>query len=215
MKGILCPVLPQDSCAPLTSPLEHVVTKSRWKTNSTKRDKSYWEHVSIAHRKIRKSSGSGLASGSGSDSGSGSISRGRGRPPRVPRGRGRGCSSGRSSLSSVVNTCIPVTFPYIDTFSRFIYEFIHNWKNVVGDGIGSTTVVPLYSNSHSPSGTLFIGYLSEQLHFIQLQLWDGCPLPPLNVQWGFHRDIQLSGWEEPYYERIANCVRQQRPLVLP
>ncbi|KAI5666694.1 hypothetical protein M9H77_16547 [Catharanthus roseus] len=47
-----------------------------------------------------------------------------------------------------------------------------------------------------------------------LQLQDGCSLPPLNVQWEFHRDIQLSGWEEPYSVRIADWVRQQRPLVL-
>ncbi|KAI5655104.1 hypothetical protein M9H77_32291 [Catharanthus roseus] len=80
-------------------------------------------------------------------------------------------------------------------------------------GLGSTTILHLYSNSHSPSETLFIGYLSEQQHFIQLQLRDGCPFPPLNVQWEFHRDIQLSGWEEPYSVQIADWVRQQCPLV--
>ncbi|KAI5669154.1 hypothetical protein M9H77_19007 [Catharanthus roseus] len=201
MKGILCPVLPEDPCAPLTSPPEHAVTKGRRKTNSTKRDKSYWEHVSIVHRKIGKSSSSGSGSGSGSDSGSGSNSRGRGRPPRVPRGRGRGHNSERSSLSSIVNPCTPVMFPYIDAFSGSVYEFIHNWKNVVGDGLGSTTILPLYLNSHCSSGTLFIGYLSKQQHFIQLQLRDGCPLPPLN--------------EKPYSVWIANWVRQQRFLVLP
>ncbi|KAI5680886.1 hypothetical protein M9H77_02113 [Catharanthus roseus] len=149
MKGILCSVLPQDPCAPLTSPPEHAVTKGRRKTKSTKRDKSYWEHMSIAHRKIGKSSGPGSGSGSGSSSGSSSNSRGRGRPPRVPRGRGRGRSSRRSSLSYV------------------------------------------------------------------LHLWDGCPLPHLNVQWEFHCDIQLSGWEEPYSLRVSDWVRQQHPLVLP
>ncbi|KAI5677474.1 hypothetical protein M9H77_08424 [Catharanthus roseus] len=96
MKEILCPVLPEDPCALLTYPPEHAVTKGRRKTKSTKRDKSYWEHV----RKIGKSRR----------------------------------SSGRSSLSFVVNPCTPVTFPYIDTFPKFVYEFIHSWKNVVGDG---------------------------------------------------------------------------------
>ncbi|KAI5665000.1 hypothetical protein M9H77_24323 [Catharanthus roseus] len=90
-----------------------------------------------------------------------------------------------------------------------------NFCVVLIAGLGSTTVLPLYSNSHSPFGTLFIGYLSEQQHFIQLQLQDGCPLPHLNVQWEFHRDIQLSSWEEPYSVRIADWVTQQRPLVLP
>ncbi|KAI5677187.1 hypothetical protein M9H77_08137 [Catharanthus roseus] len=73
IKGILCPVLPEDPGAPLATPPEHVITKGRQKMNSTKRDKSYWEHVSIAHRKIGKSSGFGTGSGSGSDSGSGLV----------------------------------------------------------------------------------------------------------------------------------------------
>ncbi|KAI5677259.1 hypothetical protein M9H77_08209 [Catharanthus roseus] len=59
-----------------------LTTKGRWKTNSTKRDKSYWEHVSIAHRKIQKSNGSDLSSSSRSSSGPHE----RGRPPRAPRG---------------------------------------------------------------------------------------------------------------------------------
>ncbi|KAI5664907.1 hypothetical protein M9H77_24230 [Catharanthus roseus] len=129
IKGVLCPVLSNDPCTPLTSPLEHAVTKGRRKTNSTKRNKSYWEHVSITHMKIGKSSGSGFGSGSGSGSGS----RGRGRLPRAPRHKGRGRSSGQSSLSYVVNLSTPSTLPYIDAFSEFVYEFIQNWRNVVGD----------------------------------------------------------------------------------
>ncbi|KAI5659681.1 hypothetical protein M9H77_28474 [Catharanthus roseus] len=81
---------------------------------------------------IGKSSGSG--SGSGSGYGSGSC--GRGRPPRAPRGRGmgRGCSSGRSSLSSVIDLSTPSTFSFFDAFIGFVYPFIENWKNVIGDG---------------------------------------------------------------------------------
>ncbi|KAI5663199.1 hypothetical protein M9H77_22522 [Catharanthus roseus] len=48
--------------------------------------------------------------------------------------------------------------------------------------LGSTTVLPLYSYSDCPGGTLVIGLLSEQHHFIQLQMHDGCPIPPLHVQ---------------------------------
>ncbi|KAI5650441.1 hypothetical protein M9H77_36446 [Catharanthus roseus] len=99
-KKVLCPVLPKDPGAPLTTPPEYAFTKGRRKTNSTKRDKSYWEHVSIAHRKIGKSTGSGSSSGLGSGSGSSSSSHRRGRPPRAPRGKGRGRSSEQSSLSS-------------------------------------------------------------------------------------------------------------------
>ncbi|KAI5666323.1 hypothetical protein M9H77_16176 [Catharanthus roseus] len=66
-------------------PQKTTVTKGRRKTNSTKKDKSYWEYVSIAHRKIGKSSGLGSRSGSGSGSGSNPSPRGRGRPPRSGR----------------------------------------------------------------------------------------------------------------------------------
>ncbi|KAI5683178.1 hypothetical protein M9H77_04406 [Catharanthus roseus] len=75
-KGVLNPVLPEDPGVTLTSPPEVAVTKGRKKTDSTKRDKSHWEHVPIAHRKIQKSSGSvsGSGTGSGSLPGSGSGS---------------------------------------------------------------------------------------------------------------------------------------------
>ncbi|KAI5673210.1 hypothetical protein M9H77_13574 [Catharanthus roseus] len=68
-KGVLSPVLPEDPGMILISLPEVAVTKERKKTNSTRKDKSYWEHVSIAHRKIQKSSGFGSGSGSGFGSG--------------------------------------------------------------------------------------------------------------------------------------------------
>ncbi|KAI5666904.1 hypothetical protein M9H77_16757 [Catharanthus roseus] len=96
LKGLMSPVLPKDLGVTLTSPPEIAVTKGRKKTNSTKRDKSHWKHVSISLRKIQKSSGSSSGSGSGSrswsGSGSGSGSRGRGRLPRAPRGRAEGAT---------------------------------------------------------------------------------------------------------------------------
>ncbi|KAI5678043.1 hypothetical protein M9H77_08993 [Catharanthus roseus] len=114
---------------------ETAITKGRRKTNSTKRDKSHSEYVSIAHRKIGKSSGLGSGSSSGSGLCSNPSPRGKGSSPRSGRGKGRGCSSDRSSLSSVVNPNSPsVPFPFNNAFPGFIYEFIQNWKNVVGDG---------------------------------------------------------------------------------
>ncbi|KAI5676337.1 hypothetical protein M9H77_07287 [Catharanthus roseus] len=98
-------------CQPLLRPPKTVVTKGRRKTNSTKRDKSHWEYVSIAHRKIGKSSGPCSRFGSGSGSGSNPS----------PRGR--------------------VPFPFNNTFPKFMYEFIQNWKNVVGYGNCGFSVV--------------------------------------------------------------------------
>ncbi|KAI5683113.1 hypothetical protein M9H77_04341 [Catharanthus roseus] len=137
-KEVLNLVLLEDPGVTLKSPPEVAVTKGRKKTNSTKRDKSHWEYVSIAHGKIHKSSrsvsGSGTGSGSLSGSGSWSGSRGRGRPPRAPREWGRGCDRGRSSLSAVIHASPCSTFPYTNDFPAFIYPFINNWKNVIGDG---------------------------------------------------------------------------------
>ncbi|KAI5657451.1 hypothetical protein M9H77_26244 [Catharanthus roseus] len=217
MKGILCPVLPEDPCALLTSPPEPAVTKGRRKTNSTKRDKSYWEHMSIAHRKIGKSSGSGSGLGSSSTSGSGSNSRGRDRLPRVPRGRDRGRSSGRSSFSSVVNPCTPVRFPYIDALPVFVYESIHSWKNVIGDGNCGFRVVVNFlfgDENHWPEvrrrmtfdlqlhlnmyAQLF-GSLERVYRCIQRTQWfDG--LAP-EEHW---LEIPDHLWEEPYSVRIAD-----------
>ncbi|KAI5664597.1 hypothetical protein M9H77_23920 [Catharanthus roseus] len=127
IKGVIHPVLLDDPCQTLSTLLETTVTKGRRKTNSTKRDKSHWEYVSIAHRKIGKSSGSG--------SGSNPSPRGRGRPPRSSRGGGGGRSSGKSSLSCVVSPDSPsVPFPFNNAFYMFMYQFIQNWKNMVGDG---------------------------------------------------------------------------------
>ncbi|KAI5654635.1 hypothetical protein M9H77_31822 [Catharanthus roseus] len=151
-KGVLSPVLPEDPGVTLTSPLEVAFTRGRKKTNSTKREKSHWEHVSIAHRKIQKSSGSGSGSGYGFESwlgsGSGSRSCGRGRPPRAPKGRGRGRNRGQCSLSSVIymHLCVPNSL--IQTLSllsfilslaigriRMLYELEHStnvYLNLVG-----------------------------------------------------------------------------------
>ncbi|KAI5648501.1 hypothetical protein M9H77_34506 [Catharanthus roseus] len=258
-KGVLNPVLPEDPGS----------LKGGRRRTQHKRDKSHWEHVSIAHQNIQKSSisvsGSGTESGSLPGSGSGSGSRGRGRPPRAPRERGRGRDRGRSNLSAVKHASPCSTFPYTNAFPAFIYPFISNWRNVIGDGncgyrvvadfvfgdehqwpevhrqmlyelehstnlyvnlvgseervnelvhrihwlvdepapyahwfetpdslyiianafnlcviliaqLGSTTVLPLYSYSDRPKDTLVIGFLTEERHFIQLQLNDMCPI---------------------------------------
>ncbi|KAI5663233.1 hypothetical protein M9H77_22556 [Catharanthus roseus] len=211
-----------------------LISKGRRKTNSTKRDKSHWESVSVAHRKIGKSSGSGSGSRSGSGSGYGPSPHGRGRSPRSGRGRGRGRNSGRSSLSSVVNPDAhqrhsPSTmhFPGDENYSveirrRMFFDLHHhmnvyvqlfrsvervtelirrtNWEEgstladywmdtpdhlyVIANTfnlcvvflarLGSTTVLPLVSNMDDNAGTIFIGFIEEQQHFIQLHLRDGC-----------------------------------------
>ncbi|KAI5656547.1 hypothetical protein M9H77_25340 [Catharanthus roseus] len=246
-KGILNPVLPEDLGMTLTSPPKVAVTKGRNKTNSTKRDKSYCEHLSIAHQKIQKLSRSSFGSGSRYGSGFGLGSCGRGRLPQGLRGRGRGCSHSRSSLCSIVDPSPCSTFPYTNAFPPFIYPFIENWKNMTSDGncvyrivadyvfggehqwleirrrmlyelehstnmylsflgsaerLGSTTVLPLYSYSDRPGGTLVIGLLTEQQHFIQLQMHDGCPTPPLHVQWIHYRSERVIILADCYYDRL-------------
>ncbi|KAI5682570.1 hypothetical protein M9H77_03798 [Catharanthus roseus] len=155
---------------------------------------------------------------------------------RAPRKRGRGRDRGRSNLSAVKRASPCSTFTYTNAFPTFIYPFISNWKNVIGDGncgyrvvadflfgnehqwpevpnafnlcviliaqLGSTTVLPLYSYSDRPEGTLVIGFLTEERHFIQLN--DICPIPPLHVQWIHHHSEWVSNWADSYQHRITD-----------
>ncbi|KAI5661508.1 hypothetical protein M9H77_20831 [Catharanthus roseus] len=241
-KGVLNPVVPKDPGVTLTSPPELAVTKGRKKTNSTKRDKSHWEHVSIAHRKIQKSSGSvsgsGTGSGSLSDTGSRSGSRRRGDRHELLR-KGAEDETVAEIIYLLRNMHPDFVFgdehQWPEVRKRMLYELEHStnlYVNLVGseervnelvhrihwpvDGLapyahwfeisdslyiianafnlcviliaqlGSTTVLPLYSYSDCLEGTLVIGLLTEERHFIQLQLNDRCPIPPLHVQWIHH-----------------------------
>ncbi|KAI5673391.1 hypothetical protein M9H77_13755 [Catharanthus roseus] len=261
-KGVLNPVLPEDPGVTLTSPPEITVTKGRKKTDSTKRDKLHWEHVSIAHRKIQKSSGSVSGSGTGSES----------FPVRVqgwdPVGEGdrhellRKGAEDATVAENVIgdgNCCywVVADFAFGDEHQwpevrrGMLYELEHStnlYVNLVGseervnelvhrinwlvDGpapyahwfetpdslyivanafnlcviliaqLSSTTVLPLYSYSDRPEGTLVIGFLTEERHFIQLN--NMCPIPLLHVQWIHHRSEWVSNWADSYQHRIAD-----------
>ncbi|KAI5682696.1 hypothetical protein M9H77_03924 [Catharanthus roseus] len=54
--------------------------------------------------------------------------------------------------------------------------------------------------------------IANTFNFCVLQMRDRCPLPPIQVQWQYHRDVRVSGWAEPYYERIAEWVRRSRAM---
>ncbi|KAI5676188.1 hypothetical protein M9H77_07138 [Catharanthus roseus] len=243
-KGVLNPILPEDPGVTLTSPLRYKSQADLVLALDLDRG-AVWV---LGRDPVRE------------------------RPPRAPRGRGIGRDHGRSSLSAVIHASLYSIFPYTNAFSAFIYPFISNWKNVIGDGncgyrivavfvfgdehqwpewvqryvlmslfigyigqwmnlpyehwfekpdsfyvienafnpcviliaqLGSMTVFPLYSYSNRPGGTLVIGLLTEQQHFIQLQLNDGCPIPPLHVQWIHHRTEQVINWTDSYQHRIA------------
>ncbi|KAI5680960.1 hypothetical protein M9H77_02187 [Catharanthus roseus] len=81
----------------------------------------------------------------------------------------------------------------------FVFGDEHQWPE-----LGSTTLLPLYSYSDCPGGTLVIGLLIEQQHFIQLQIHDGCPIPLLHLQWIHHRTERVCNWADSYQERIAD-----------
>ncbi|KAI5655264.1 hypothetical protein M9H77_32451 [Catharanthus roseus] len=43
-------------------------------------------------------------------------------------------------------------------------------------------------------------------------LVDGCPLPPLQVQCDYHRDIRVTGWAVPYRNQMADWVTRYREM---
>ncbi|KAI5649673.1 hypothetical protein M9H77_35678 [Catharanthus roseus] len=91
------------------------------------------DELKKARQMVEEPSSSG--SGSGSGSGSNPSPHGRGLPPRSGKSKGRGRSSDRLSLSTGVSPdSLPVPFPFKNAFPGFMYQFIQNWKNVVGDG---------------------------------------------------------------------------------
>ncbi|KAI5668968.1 hypothetical protein M9H77_18821 [Catharanthus roseus] len=153
-KGVLNLVLPEDP--------------GRKNTDSTKRDKSHWEHVSIPHRKIQKSSGSvsgsGTESGSLSGSGSGSRSRGRGRPPRVPRERGRGRNRGRNFVFGDEHQWPEVSrrMPYELEHSTNLYINLVDSEERVDELLHSLILRLCYLYIR-----IRIGLLTEERHFIQ------------------------------------------------
>ncbi|KAI5678550.1 hypothetical protein M9H77_09500 [Catharanthus roseus] len=81
---------------------------------------------------------------------------------------------------------------------------------VLSDDPWSTIILPLYSNMNCTAGMLCIGLISDQQHFMQLQMRDGCPLPPMQVQWQYHRDVSVSGWANLYYAQFVEWVRISR-----
>ncbi|KAI5661294.1 hypothetical protein M9H77_20617 [Catharanthus roseus] len=215
--GVLNPVLPEDPGVILTLPTEVAVIKGQKKTDSTKRDKSHWEHVSIAHRKIQKSSGSVSGSGTGSgslpSSSSGLGSRRRGRPPRASKERGRGQDRGRSNLSAAKHASPCSIFPYTNAFPAFIYHFISNWKNVIGDRICGYQVVAdfVFGDEHqwlenTEGASIPIACRGvRRVHTSRgRSLNDMCPIPPLHVQWIHHRSEWVSNWADSYQHRIAD-----------
>lgn len=84
-------------------------------------------------------------------SGSGSCEKER--LPRIPGGRGRGCSRVRSSglsFVSVEEESVSREFPFSSAFYRYVHPLIENWMNVMGDGNCGFRVLSyfLYSNEH-------------------------------------------------------------------
>ncbi|KAI5661760.1 hypothetical protein M9H77_21083 [Catharanthus roseus] len=77
----------------------------------------------------------------------------------------------------------------------------------------STTVLPLVSNMDGPSRTIFVRLIEELQHFIQLV--DRWPLPPLHVQWDYHRDIRVSGWAAPYCDWMTDWVTRHSEMYPP
>ncbi|KAI5681140.1 hypothetical protein M9H77_02367 [Catharanthus roseus] len=171
-KGVLNPVLLEDLGVILTSPPEVAVSKGRKKDKRDKRDKSYWEHVLIIHRKIQKLSGCGSSSSSGTGSGSWSKVR-------------------VNELVHRIHWPVDGPAPYEHWFETpdLFYVIVNafNLCVILIAQLGSMTVLPLYAYQDHAGGTLVIVLLTEQQHFIQLQLNDGCLIPPLHVQCIHHR----------------------------
>ncbi|KAI5669168.1 hypothetical protein M9H77_19021 [Catharanthus roseus] len=201
------------SHTPLTTPPETAITKGRRKTNSTKRDKSHWEYVSVTHRKIGKSSGSGSRSGSGSGSGPSPSLRGRERVIELIR------------RTNWEEGSAPADY-WMDTPDHlYVIANTFNLCIIFLARLGSTTVLPLVSNMDGNAGTIFISFIEEQQHFIQL--------PVSESHWEYSRDSVSSGgcgggtnpcnhpcrnsveWQEHWSMSLSISAKMPRAIVPP
>ncbi|KAI5663645.1 hypothetical protein M9H77_22968 [Catharanthus roseus] len=111
-------------------------------------------------------------------------------------------------LKNLINWLVDRPASYAHWFetpdSLYIVENTFNLWVILIARLGTTTVLPLYSYSDYPEGTLVIGFLTEEQHFIYLQLNDMCLIPPLHVQWIHHRSEWFSNWADSYQHRIAD-----------
>ncbi|KAI5648061.1 hypothetical protein M9H77_34066 [Catharanthus roseus] len=122
------------------------------------------------------------------------------------------------------DVAVVVPFLFKNAFPEFTYQFIQNWKNIVGDGncgfrvvsnllfgdknhwVERVTELIMQTNWEEGSAPreywkntpdhLYV--IANTFNLCVLQLVDGCPLPPLHVQWEYHRDMRVSGWAAPY-----------------
>ncbi|KAJ1424222.1 Protein FAR1-RELATED SEQUENCE 6 [Sesbania bispinosa] len=67
---------------------------------------------------------------------------------------------------------------------------------------GSMTFFPLRGHPKSSHQITCIGYVYGN-HFVQVELKDGCPIPPTALQWRANRLPEAEAWEFPYCERMA------------
>ncbi|KAI5652401.1 hypothetical protein M9H77_29588 [Catharanthus roseus] len=189
-KGVLNPVLPEDPGVTLTSPLEVAVTKGRKKTDSTKRDKSHWEHNVMIDGNCGYQVVADFVFGDEHQW------------PEVRRGLLYELEHSTNLYVNLVGSEERHWFETPD--SLYIVANAFNLCVILIAQLGSTTVLPLYSYSDRPEGTLVIGFLTEERHFIQLQLNDMCPIPPLHLQWIHHRSEWGTNWADSYQHRIAD-----------
>ncbi|KAI5648511.1 hypothetical protein M9H77_34516 [Catharanthus roseus] len=199
-KEVLNPVLPEDPRVTLPSPPKVAVTKGQKKTDSTKRDKSHWEHVSIAHQKIqnRVVQVLGLVAVQVQVLILVLVE-------EVGRLVAVGVGTENVAVTNWEEGSAPPEY-WMDTLDHlYVITNTFNLCVVFLARLESTIVLPLVSNMDGHTGTIFIGLIEELQHFIQLQLVDGCPLPLLQPyvawrelpghysHWEYFRDSEYSG----------------------
>ncbi|KAI5677226.1 hypothetical protein M9H77_08176 [Catharanthus roseus] len=209
--GVLNPVLPEDMGVILTSPPEVAVTKGRKKTDSTKRDNQADLFLVLAldlgRCPVRVLGQDPVGEGDchellGKGAEDATVA-------EVHRGMFYelehstnlyvnlvGLEERVNELVHRINWLVDRPALYAHWFetpySLYIVSNAFNLCVILIAQLGSTTVLPLYSYSDRPEGTLVIGFLTEERHFIQLQLNDMSLIPPLHVQWIHHHSEWVS-----------------------
>ncbi|KAI5649726.1 hypothetical protein M9H77_35731 [Catharanthus roseus] len=190
---VLSPVLSEDLGVTLISPPEIAVTKGWKKTNSTKRDNRadlvLALNLDLGRGRVRVLGRDPMGEG---DHHKLLVEEAEGATVSKPKARRRMLYELEHSTNVYVNLVGPAervnglvhrirwqdgptSYEHWLEIPDSLYVIANafNLFAILIAQLGSTTVLPLYSYSDRPRDTLVIGLLTEQQHFIQLQMHDG------------------------------------------
>lgn len=94
-------------------------------------------------------------------------------------------------------------FPICTMYNAAIFFFQYGANR--GVSLQCATALPLraYGGAQGPTREMAILHLGNDfLHYVKLDLRDGCPVPPIALQWIRNHEASVRGWDRLYAHRM-------------